>query len=72
MAGYKHSSRWNFGDVVWHKSTKDKGLIVEIIIKPNSAASYAVCFEDSRNEDLCAEFELTDEMPVGIETNKEQ
>jgi hypothetical protein len=34
-AGYKHSSKWNsskwsFGDVVWHRSTKDKGIIVAI------------------------------------------
>jgi hypothetical protein len=69
-AGYKHFSRWSFGDEVWHKATKDKGIIIGIILRPDSAANYIVVFEDSRVEANCLEFELTDEQPTSIETEK--
>ncbi len=63
--GYKHFSRWNFGDCLWHKVTGDKGMVVSIELWPNTPAAYCIIFEDSRDEQVCAEFELTDEMPVG-------
>lgn len=64
---YKHSSRWSFGDTVWHKSTKDKGIIIAIHLRPGCAANYSVVFEDNRNEATFLEFELTDEQPAPFE-----
>lgn len=66
--GYKHFSTHGFGDSVWHKTTKDKGIVIGISLRPNCAPSYNVVFEDSRNEMLCLEFELTDEQPSPVES----
>lgn len=66
MSGYKHFSRWSFGDTVWHKTTRDKGLVIAIHLRPNSAPNYSVVFEDSRAESTYLEFELTDEQPTAV------
>lgn len=66
--GYKHASVYGFGDVVWHKSTKDKGLIIGINLRPGCAPSYLIVFEDNRNDVVCLEFELTDEQPSPVES----
>jgi hypothetical protein len=63
-SGFKHSTLWSFGSVVWHKATKDKGLVIGISLRPDSRPQYVVVFEDTRVEDICYEFELTDEQPV--------
>lgn len=65
--GHKHHTRWSFGQIVWHKITKDQGMVVGVLLRPNSASSYIVIFDDSRNEDECLEFELTDEQPSPVE-----
>lgn len=68
--GHKHATKWSFGDVVWHKATKDKGIIVAIHLRPNNSPNYGVIYEDSREEDSNMEFELTDEMPSLTELPK--
>lgn len=59
--GYKHHTRWTFGNIVWHRVTKDKGMIVGINLRHSAPASYSVVFEDSRADCVCLELELTDE-----------
>lgn len=66
--GYKHSSLYGFGDIVWHKVTKDKGFIIGINLRPGCAPNYLVVFEDKRQDDVCLEFELTDEQPSPVES----
>lgn len=68
-AGHKHSSRWTFGDSLWHKVTGDKGLVVGVELRPQSSAAYFIIFSDSRMEDSCNEFELTDQPVIeGVTT----
>lgn len=62
--GYKHSTKWSFGNEIWHKVTGDRGLIMGISLRPDSAPYYRVVFEDSREDTSCMEFELTDEKPT--------
>jgi hypothetical protein len=64
---YKHSSRWSFGDTIWHKVTKDKGMIVAIHLRNNSPPNYGVIWEDDREDKCHMEFELTDVEPAKFE-----
>lgn len=66
MIGYKHSTQWGFGDIVWHRLTADRGMVVGIQLRPESQPNYLVVFEDRREETLCSEFELTAEKPVQV------
>lgn len=65
--GYKHSTRWSFGDVIWHKVTKDKGIIFGIQLRHGDEPRYLVVFEDSRSEACCVEFELTEEEQTKVD-----
>lgn len=62
--GYKHFTKWSFGDHVYHKTTGDKGMIVGIQLRHQSEPRYLMVFENSRVEDSCLQFELTEEQPA--------
>lgn len=68
--GHKHSTRWGFGDVLWHKATGDKGMVMGIILRPQSVALYVVVFADDVSDKTCLEFELTEEQPTTVTSEK--
>jgi hypothetical protein len=65
-AGHKHSSRWGFGDVLYHKMTGDKGMVTAIILRHQSPPLYGLVFTNDVGEKNCYEMELTEEQPTTV------
>lgn len=68
-AGHKHFSRWSFGDIVWHRMTGERAMIIGIGLRKDSPASYSLVFEEGR-EGTCYEMELTEIKPAFMEEAK--
>lgn len=64
--GHKHHTKFGFGDELWHLTTGDKGRVIGILLRPGGAPVYYMVFQDSRQEETCLEFELTDEPVVKV------
>lgn len=65
--GHKHSTRWGFGEILYHKMTEDKGMVTGIILRQNSPPMYALVFSGDVGEKNCFEMELTEEQPTAVE-----
>ena len=63
---YKHSSRYTFGQDVYHVVTKAHGRVFGITLKENSMPTYTVIFEDDIRDIDCLESELASEIPTPI------
>jgi len=65
-AGHKHSTRWGFGETLYHKMTGGKGMVTGIILRHNAPPIYGMVFSDDVSEKNCYEFELTEEQPTVV------
>jgi heat shock protein HspQ len=63
---YKHATRYNHGTEVWHRVTRNRGVIFGIQLRENSMTQYYVVFDDNRTEALCYESELLDKPVTAI------
>lgn len=69
ITGHKHSTRWGFGDVLWHKLSGERGMVVGLQLRPTSTPVYLMTFEgDTGEEQKCLEIELV-EQPGLVVTN---
>lgn len=68
--GHKHSTRWSFGDILWHKVTEEKGMVTGIILREQSPPMYALVFTGDVGEKNCYEMELVESQPTAITSEK--
>lgn len=70
-AGHRHATRWSFGDVLYHKLSGERGMVVGLQLRPTSTPVYLMTFEDDVGaESTCFELELTEEQPTAVTSEK--
>lgn len=70
-AGHKHSTRWSFGDVLYHRLSGERGMVVGLQLRPSSTPVYLMVFEDEiADEKRCMEIELTESQPTAVTSEK--
>lgn len=68
--GHKHSSRWGFNEILYHKMTSERGMVNGIILRYQSQPMYAMVFQSDVNEKNCYEAELQEEQPTSVTNEK--
>lgn len=60
VGGYKHATRFNVRNHVYHAVNGSKGVVTAVCIRDNGATTYEVTWDD-RSSEWAAEFELSAE-----------